>query len=590
MGRPFTGRQFVSREERIQKNGTIYVYEKLSWYDPEAKYTRKKLTLLGIRNPETGEIIETRPKLPSGSVSGEVTTDLTVAKQQNALISILRYVSEISGITAEVNQVLAKDKGMSQKILSLSWYSFATDGRNWTHAENWTRLFLSELPYHHGPITEAIYQKLFSVIGTREEIKWSIFKIRAAQFREDELLALDSTVIHCGTKNVNDAQNTIGKDGHIDRYFKVVYIYSITSRQLVAYAKIPGNIPDCSTVVNALKQLDILELPDGIEVVQDNGYATEEDLGEYLHRKRHFITRLTPDLKWISPCVEKYLPELRDGTGRTKVIHCDPSFSGIAIQMSGQFPYRRVYANKKTGQKAGDVDYVESKVNVFIYYSTRKKGEEDEEFRIQYENVREDILSGSLLDAEARKFAEKYTETKYGRTEPADVVLKQKEYQNRLKHNGLLILCADKEDDIETCLLKFRSRETIEEGINGHKGHTGGDSTKTGDDASIDGELLIEFLANSMRESFRNRIRSMKSSLGVPNGDRDHDLKANLTQEVSLKNWIRKKSYSFILESFERKYVTVIRTGRRVYRLNKLQTKRDKLFLEKFGVVQEDNE
>ena len=590
MGRPYTGKQSVTREERLQKNGVIYVYEKLSWYDPDVRYTRKKLTLLGIKNPNTGEIEETRPKLSPGSEPGEVSSDLTVTKQQNALISILRYVSEISGVTAEVNQALGKDKGMVQKILTLSWYSFATDGRNWTHAENWTNSFLSELPYHHGPITEAIYQKLFYDIGKNEEIKWSIFRIRAAQFKEDELLALDSTVIHCGTKDVSDAQSTVGKDGHIDRYFKVVYIYSITSRQLVAYAKIPGNIPDCSTVVNALKQLDILELPSGIEVVQDNGYATDEDMGEYLHRKRHFITRLTPDLKWISPIIEKYLSELRDGTGRTKVIHCDPSFSGISTQVSGPFPYRRVYANKKVGLKAGDVEYVEATVNVFIYFSTRKKGEEDEEFRVQYENVREDILSGSILDAEAQKFAKKYTETKYEGAEPVDVVLKQKEYEDHLKHNGLLVLCADKEDDIETCLLKFRSREKIEEGINGHKRHTGGDSTKTGDDTSIDGELLIEFLANSLRESFRNRIRSIKSTLGVPNGDRSHDLKTNLTQEVSLKNWIRKKSYSFILESFERKYITVIKTGHKIYRLNKLQTKRDKLFMDKFGVTQEDNE
>ena len=82
----------------------------------------------------------------------------------------------------------------------------------------------------------------------------------------------------------------------------------------------------------------------------------------------------------------------------------------------------------------------------------------------------------------------------------------------------------------------------------------------------------------------------MNTSLGVPNGDRNHDLKTNLNQEVSLKSWIRKKSYSFILESFERKYITVIRTGNKVYRLNKMQTKRDKLFLEKFGVIQADNE
>ena len=42
MSRPYTGKQSISREERVQANGAIYVYEKMSWYDPEVKYTRKK--------------------------------------------------------------------------------------------------------------------------------------------------------------------------------------------------------------------------------------------------------------------------------------------------------------------------------------------------------------------------------------------------------------------------------------------------------------------------------------------------------------------------------------------------------------------
>lgn len=589
MGRPYTGKETISREERTQRNGCIYVYERRSWYDREAGYTRKSLSLLGIKNPETGEIEETRPKLSAGTSEGQAAGDLTVTGQQNALISILRYVSEMSGITAEIKEALAKDKGMAQKILTLSWYAFTSDGRNWTHAENWTAMFLRELPYSHGPITEAIYQRLFHDIGSNEAIKWSIFKARAAQFKEDGLLALDSTVIRCGTKAVPDAQNTAGEEGHFDRRFKVVYIYSFTSRQLVAYAKIPGNIPDGSTVVTALRQLDVLELPGSIEAVQDNGYATDEDMGEFLHRKRHFITRLAPDLEWIRPLVEKNLPSLRDGTGNTKVIHCDPTFSGIRVQVKRCFPYRRAYGSRKAGLRAGDVDNVEATVNVFIYYSSKKKGEEDEAFRMQYENVKEDILVGSLLDPEAQRFAAQYTDTTYGGDGPADVILRMDEYRKHMKNHGLLILCADKEDNAETCLMKFQSREKIEEGIGGHKGHTGGDTTKTGDDTSVDGELLVEFLASSMRESFRNRIRIMNLSLGTVNGDCHHDQKTNLNQEVSLKNWIRKKSYSFILESFERKYITVIRTGKRVYRLNRIQTERDRLFLEKFGVLQADN-
>jgi hypothetical protein len=46
-------------------------------------------------------------------------------------------------------------------------------------------------------------------------------------------------------------------------------------------------------------------------------------------------------------------------------------------------------------------------------------------------------------------------------------------------------------------------REKIEENIKGHKSHSGGDTSKTGDsDDFFDGELLVEFLGNSMRCEF----------------------------------------------------------------------------------------
>ena len=75
------------------------------------------MTLLGIKDPETGEIKEIRPKLPHGSRPRTVSSDLTGTKQQNALASILRYVSEISGVTAEIKRMQTKrDKLFMKKF------------------------------------------------------------------------------------------------------------------------------------------------------------------------------------------------------------------------------------------------------------------------------------------------------------------------------------------------------------------------------------------------------------------------------------------------------------------------------------------
>ena len=109
-------------------------------------------------------------------------------------------------------------------------------------------------------------------------------------------------------------------------------------------------------------------------------------------------------------------------------------------------------------------------------------------------------------------------------------------------------------------------------------------------DESLDGELLVEFLANSMRESFRTKLRSMKATLGVPVGDREHDLRNNLEAEAKVKNWIRKKSIVYLIEYFERKEVMIMNNGKKSYKVDGYKTTRDKLFLKHLGVTQEDTE
>ncbi len=56
-----TGKHSFSEVERKQKNGSIYVYSRESWYDPETRNTKSKFKLLGIRD-EQGNIKETKKK------------------------------------------------------------------------------------------------------------------------------------------------------------------------------------------------------------------------------------------------------------------------------------------------------------------------------------------------------------------------------------------------------------------------------------------------------------------------------------------------------------------------------------------------
>lgn len=63
MGRKASGKERHDRIEKKQKNGTIYVYDRVSVYDSEKRYYKSiKSTLIGKKMPGSDEIVPTRPK------------------------------------------------------------------------------------------------------------------------------------------------------------------------------------------------------------------------------------------------------------------------------------------------------------------------------------------------------------------------------------------------------------------------------------------------------------------------------------------------------------------------------------------------
>ena len=161
----------------------------------------------------------------------------------------------------------------------------------------------------------------------------------------------------------------------------------------------------------------------------------------------------------------------------------------------------------------------------------------------------------------------------------------QKAIDERFKYHGFLIIVADKEKDIEKALIKFRTREKIEERIKGHKSHTGGDTSKTGSDEFLDGELLVEFLADCIRESMITKINSLETELGVPNGESDHDSSEGMRVQLSLKRWLRKNSIANILDAFDTTSIDEVSSSTHSSKMVSSAVARDRLFLQSLNIT-----
>ena len=191
-----------------QANGDIYVYERITCYDTNLHYSKTvSKTLIGKVLKGTDEMIDTRPKRKSAVqlVAAQSESGITSATSRRhvGMMDIVAHVAEKCGIRNEVFKALGDDKGSAQKILTMAWYAFATDGETWPGIKSWGVKYSGQLPYRDGPISQDMYHDLFVKLGQNEQIKQSVFQHRAQTMGAGELLALDSTTIATESKTLN---------------------------------------------------------------------------------------------------------------------------------------------------------------------------------------------------------------------------------------------------------------------------------------------------------------------------------------------------------------------------------------------------
>ncbi len=578
------GNVIISTYKENRPNGDKYVWEKRSIYIPEKKYNKiLSRKLLGKIPKGESEMIPTRPKRESRSllVAGDEKQPAVSAKAfHSSYFAIIKHVCEKSGVREQVVKILRGNKGLQQKLLTTVWFDFASDGDTWPGIVPWSTKHQGSLPYV-SPISEDMYHDLFVELGRSVTARQKLFDLRARAYGTSHLLALDSTTVETFSENIGTARSAPHKDTLIKNVYKVVMFYSIDARQPVAYAKIPGNISDMSTVSNAVVQLRSLDMRD-VEFVADSGYCSDLNMGTMLKSGFEFIMHIPSDTRWVSSFIEKHREELiHSGT----VLQCEPEFSFKTLEVSHKLSYERLRGSAKKGLEKGDIELFDAKLHLFIYYSSLQKGIEDKRQREKYSYIRDDLLKGVSLDPADKKYCEKYMLIQ---TNPAGEVIEvcpnHPAFIRQSRLNGFIVLVASKEKDADLCLTKYRRREYIEEGMKNYKGHTGGDRPRKWSDETLDGQLLVQFLSLSMHESFESMLRYLKQTLALPTGEAKHDKAENIRIEKSLRNWIRKTSLHRILDWFSAVDYNILSRGNSKYHQPETLTQRDRLFLSKIGI------
>lgn len=573
-----SGKIKTSTVKQLQKNGDIYILERKTVYDPEKKYTKVLSTKLMSKIPKGSEIpVPTRPKR-SKKPNSDIKTKIVSAKRTHVgMMDIIDYIGTASGIDDAIYS--STDKSTAQKIISLARYLLATNGQSFPGIQTWQ--YNHPLPYEDG-ITEDVYHNLFVQLGTDESLQQSFFMHRCENLQTGDALAYDSTTISTYSENQNEARYGFNKTHDGLKTIKLLTLYSIEKRQPIAFTKQAGNLPDVSSISNALKQLSVLGV-NKTEIVTDNGYYSEQNFSEMLQAGFDFITLAKNSVTWIRTEIDKQ----RDALDNFKsVCPFDPTIHGVSVLLMHTFEKKRKYTNHKSGTQKGSSEEFSRRIYLNIYFSLSKQSADKTAFEADLFEIKTLLEAGTplneLSDSAQAKAKKYFTLKKWG--SKITVVANNKAIADANSYHGYFVLVSNKEKEPFECLRKYHRRETIESFFKAGKQHTDGTRIRVWNADTLRGRMFVQFVSLCYYEYLNEEIRKLKKTLGQKNGDISHDTQTILDKELKLKSWLNNTPLYLQLQWFDTVENVNVSVKLKNHRWTTEITMRDALYLEKLGV------
>lgn len=565
MSRPFTGKTHTGIRRITRPNGDVYVYERVTKYDPQAKKTQTlKTTLLGILDPETGEIRKTRKKSPKKEV-------VQTQRQRTGTMDILKWVAQETGIVDNLQKSFGEP--IAQKIDTVARYLIATDGAPMPRIEAWQ--ITHPTPYAPG-LSEDVYGKLFHDVGLDEDGQQKYFAERARKLKTNPCIAFDSTTISTYSHNQTEARQGFNKDGDGLNTIKLLTLYSTTDGQPIAFAKQPGNIPDVISIRNTIKQVRCFDVVKPV-VVTDNGYYSQSNMAEFARNNMKFLTLVRSSVSWVRDEIDLAKEEL----GKLEAV-CpfDHKVSGVTRRRMHKLSIVRQCTRGDFA--AGENEEFERRLYVHIFYNRDNIGKDEQNLIEELFELKQHVEKGETLTEAGQNKADKYlVVSRVGRGGHVKVSFNNEAFEKAKKYFGYFALVSNEAMQADQALRLYREREKIEEMFNVQKNSLDGKRPRVWFPDNLKGRLFCQFIALGYHAFLTRAINDIKGKLEQ---DSENKTAQELELEKNLKRWLDAHSLIQILEWFDCVETTTVKTERGTQRWSTESIRRDELFLKMLGV------
>jgi hypothetical protein len=456
--------------------GVTYAYESTSHWDKKKKQSRSKRHLIGIVDPETGEIKPTTKKKRGGAkqeISADETPWLYAKRTFYGATYLLDCISKTTGVVEDLNACFPDDY---EKILSIAYYLVMEDKNPLYRFPTWAIL-------HMHPYGQAISSQQSSELfaGITESQRMHFFRLQGKRRLDREYCAFDTTSISSYSEMLRQVRFGKNKDGDSLAQINLALLFGEESSLPFFYKKLSGNISDVSTIKRLLSDMEFLDC-DKIKLVMDRGFYSEQNINNLYTEHLKFLIGAKLSLKFIGAEIDK----VRDTIRSWKNFLPDAEAYGLTVPI--QWNYKRTRPYKK------DVIQEGRRMYVHIFFDTLKALEDERQLTSLVYQLNGELMTGTFEKSHERLYA-KYFDVKATPVRGQKITAKENVLDDARKNFGFFALIGNDAIDANQALLIYRNKDLVEKAFDNVKDRLDMRRMNVSSDLSLDGKLFVEFIA-----------------------------------------------------------------------------------------------
>jgi transposase len=367
------------------------------------------------------------------------------------------------------------------QILSLAFF-LVQKGLPLSRCETWS--ILHKHPAGNQMQSQRVSELLHRISDNNQR---EFFKAWMHHLNEKECFYYDITSISSYSEQNEYVRYGHNRDNEKLPQINVGMIYGHQSGLPGYFRRLPGNIPDVSTLETTIKSLNFIEQTK-LTFIMDRGFYKTENVDALMNSGYHFIL-MCPKRKWTEALYEKYAHEIVSSKNRHAM-----SENEVLYMLTAKHEWcgKRCYAH--------------------IYYNHLMAATELDDFMFKLTLWQDELLTGKEKHENAWAY-EKYfivkDMPKRGRKviENAEAVEKAKK-----KFMGFFCLLTRRKLDAITAIEAYRSKEVVENCFDDLKNMLDMKRLRIQSSQAMDARLFIQFIALILLSKVR-QIKNRHSQL-----------------------------------------------------------------------------